>query len=255
MRTLAHVDDTPDNAAFFHPDEKVYSICGSLLSFVTACHTHGSTDAELSYDEQGVTKSIVDMAVYTSNRVMRMLYNIKRTETTGWLLPIQLHNTRPFGDDKAANAFNFLIGSGIGEGVHLVPSPADAGDVAVGSKRKAGGGADAKGTKKIKREYKEATDGDYEGIKACLQGLIRTMGDTNSRVHSVVKSTDFDGLYAEVRNDGERICFNQRFTKTTHMNNNSALFLYIQGNLEYTVVCVPYPILYSHFGTLRFGVF
>ena len=251
MRTLAHVEDNPDNAAFFHPDENVYSICGSLLSFVTACHTHGSTDAELSYDEQGATKSIVDMAVYTSNRVMRMLYNIKRTETTGWLLPIQLPNTIPFGDDKAANAFNFLIGSGIGAGVHYVPSPADAGDVAVGSKRKAGGGADAKGTKRIR---KELTDGDYEDIKACLQVLIRDKGDTQSRVHSVVKSTDFDGLYAEVRNDGERTCFNQRYKKTTHMNNNSALFLHIQRNLDYTVVCVPYPILCSHLGTPRLGV-
>jgi hypothetical protein len=179
------------------------------------------------------------MAVYTRNRVMRMLYNNKRDEKMGRLETLQLPNTMSFGDDEAANALAFLIGSGIGAGVHVVPSPADAGDAAVGSKRRAGGGADANGTKRIKREYKEATDGDYEGIKACLQGLIRTMGDTNSRVHSVVKSTDFDGLYAEVRNDGERICFNQRFTKTTHMNNNSALFLYIQGNLEYTVVCVP----------------
>ena len=193
------------------------------------------------------------MAVYTSNRVMRMLYNIKRKETAGELEPLQLPNTMPFGDDKAANAFNFLIGSGIGAGVHLVPSPADADDVAVGSKRKAGGGAGAKGTKRIKRELKEATDSDYEGIKACLQDLLRTVGDPRSIVHSFEKSIKFDGLYVNLRNDGERICLNQRNVLTTHVNNNSALLLLLKGDLEYNVVCVPYPIICSRFWHASLG--
>ena len=157
----------------------------------------------------------------------------------------------PFGDNKTANAFNFLIGSGIGAGVHFVPSPADAGDVAVGSKRKAGGGADAKGTKRIKRG---ATDSDYEGLKVCLQNLLRTVGDPRSIVHSFEKSIKFDGLYVNLRNDGERICLNQRNVLTTHVNNNSALLLILKGDLEYNVVCVPYPIICSHFGTHRLGV-
>ena len=32
MRTLAHVEDTTDNAAFLRFDKNVYSLCGSLLS-------------------------------------------------------------------------------------------------------------------------------------------------------------------------------------------------------------------------------
>ena len=197
-------------------------------------------------DAKGQSKCIVDLSVYTRNRVFRLPYNMKR----GSRVPF-----RRVGDDSYAEDYNSEFNDeDVDDVLPMVLTQIEyCADTYVVPKEVAGTTVDEPASQKGKRNHsavdvtdskgekvKKAkstnVDPTDEGVRVALEKLLRDAGDKDSQVQMVQRDSEKDYFYAQVCNGNHgRICLEQPYSCVVHKNNTALLYLTQQDISRYNV--------------------